>query len=96
MSEKKYKSGSVIDAEIAKLLEKKKGMIDGKVAIFNKAFLNKDTKDKLVNLSDTEIRELAKMIQHNFDKLLEFGRNSLNAKKQKKESVQNENQSSAY
>lgn len=96
MSEKKYKSGSVIDAEIAKLLEKKKGMIDGKVEIFNKAFLNKDTKDKLVNLSDTEIRELAKMIQNNFDKLLEFGRNSLNAKKQKKESAQNENQSSVY
>lgn len=96
MSEKKYKSGSAIDVEIAKLLEKKKGMIDGKVETFNKAFLNEDTRNKLVNLSDTEIRELAKMIHNNFDKLLEFGRNSLNAKKQKKESAQNENQSSVY
>lgn len=96
MSEKKYKSGSAIDAEIAKLFKKKEGMIDGKVKIFNKAFLNKDTKNELVNLSDTEIRELAKMIQNNFNKLLEFGRNSLNAKKQKKESAKNENQSSVY
>ena len=51
MSEKKYKykSGSAIDAEIAKLLEAKQKITDGKVCTFEKALLNKELKSKLAD-----------------------------------------------
>lgn len=85
MSEKKYKSGSAIDAEITRLLEAKKQMADEKIDTFHRALENKEFREQLVNLTDTEIKSIAKIIRSEFDSIVEKAKKPATEKTQQTE-----------
>lgn len=83
MSEKKYTSGKAVDAEIQRLLDLKKEMADKKTKVFNDAISKNGFSEKLVDLSDSDVKEFAKIINSDFDKIVEIINNRKEAKKQK-------------
>ena len=87
MSEKKYTSGKAIEAEIQRLLDVKKGMISQKTKVFNDAISKNGFSEKLVDLSDSDVKEFAKIINSDFDKIVEVINNRKEAKKQKQTPV---------
>lgn len=71
MSEKKYTSGKAVDAEIQRLLNLKKKMVTDKTKVFMDAVVKNGLAEKLSDLSDTDVKEYAHVINTNFDKLMD-------------------------
>jgi len=87
MSEKKYTSGKAVDAEIQRLLDLKKEMVDKKTKVFTDTISKNGFSEKLVDLSDSDVKEIAKIINSDFDKIIEGINNRKEAKKQKQTPV---------
>jgi len=87
MSEKKYTSGKAVDAEIQRLLDLKKEMVDKKTKVFTDTISKNGFSEKLVDLSDSDVKEIAKIINSDFDKIIEDINNRKGAKKQKQTPV---------
>ncbi len=71
MSEKKYTSGKAVDAEIQRLLDLKKKMVEDKTKVFKDEVVKNGLAEKLSDLSDTDVKEYAHVINTNFDKLMD-------------------------
>ena len=83
MSEKKYTSGKAIDAEVQRLLDMKKKMVTKKTTVFMEATVKSGLSEKLVELSDTDVKELAKIIEQRFDDLVDSIQEKKDLKKEK-------------
>ncbi len=62
---KQRKTRAALEAEIQKLIDEKKASEEQAATVFAKAFLTKKMLDKIVDLSDDEIKEFAKKIAEN-------------------------------
>lgn len=80
---KKYSSGAEIQADIDKLIELRAAMSEETSTKFTKALLTKSFVNNLLNLSNHQIRELARVIEDNYDRLLETANKRLEKNNQK-------------
>lgn len=87
MSEKKYTSGKAVDAEIQRLLDLKKEIAGKKLKVFNDAISKNGFTMKLSDLSDSDIREFAKIINYDFEMIVDAVNKNKQAKKQKQTPV---------
>lgn len=87
MSEKKYTSGKAVDAEIQRLLALKKEIAGKKTKVFNDAISKNGFTMKLSDLSDSDIREFAKIINYDFKMIVDAVNQNKQAKKKKQTPV---------
>ena len=87
MSEKKYTSGKAVDAEIQRLLDLKKEIAGKKLKVFNDAISKNGFTMKLSDLSDSDIREFAKIINYDFEMIVDAVNKNKQAKKKKQTTV---------
>jgi len=80
---KKYTSGADIQADIDRLIEIRTAMAKETSEKFTKALLTKPFVDNLLNLNNNQIREFAKVVNINYDRLMEIANKRLKKNTQK-------------
>ena len=85
MAKTKYSSGADIQADIDRLIEMRTAMAEETSEKFTKALLTKPFVDNLLNLNNSQLRDLAKTINRNYDRLMEIVYRREKIKSQKNE-----------
>lgn len=73
---KAKKSYSDLQAEIDKLLKQQEALKDEKLDVFIKEFQKKDFQEKLLNVDDKVLKQVAKSIVKNFDSMVSQVKNT--------------------